>query len=82
MKWFLDNTLEIALAYLRGMALLLPAAALAALIAAIWAGRSEDMWRLVLTALLLLFIGGGAASIGFWFYGNEDWRPKRGKADG
>lgn len=81
MKWFLDNTLEVALAAVRGAALLLPGGSLALLVAAIWARDSGLMWRLVGTGSLLLVVGVAAAAVGFWFYGNEEWRPKRGNAD-
>lgn len=81
-KWFLDNTLEITLAYVRGVALVLPIAALVCFVAAIWAPEDGAWWRLLLTGGLLVFIAGGAATFGFWFYGNEEWRPKRGDADG
>lgn len=81
-KWFLDNSLEVALAYLRGVALLLPLAALVCFVASIWAREDGAWWRLLVTGGLLAFIGAGAGIISFYLYGNEDWRPKRGDADG
>lgn len=80
-KWFLDNTLEVATAYLRAVALLLPLGSVACFMAAIWAPDGGTAWRLVLSGLLLLFIGACAFSIGFYLYGNEEWRPKRGDAE-
>lgn len=73
-RWFLDNTLEVATAYLRVVALLLPLGALASFLAAIWAPDVATIWRLAVSGALLLFIGAVAGYIGFYLYGNEDWR--------
>lgn len=80
-KWFLDNTLEVATAYLRAVALLLPLGALVCFLAAIWAPDGGTTWRLILSGFLLVLIGGGAYAIGFYQFGNEEWRPKRGDAE-
>ena len=80
-RWFLDNTLEVALAVIRGAALLLPGGALGLYAASIWAGDAGTVWRLVGTGSLLLVVGVGAAAVGFYLYGNEEWRPRRGDAE-
>jgi uncharacterized membrane protein YfcA len=80
-KWFLDNSLEVALAYLRVLTLTLPLAALACFVASIWAREDGAWWRLLVTGGLLAFIGACAGVMSFYLYGNEDWRPKRGDAE-
>jgi hypothetical protein len=69
-KWFVDNTLDVALAYLRVLTLLSPLATVGCLYASIWTGD----WHWLASGLLAAFLGTCTGAISFYLWGNEDWR--------
>lgn len=78
-KWFVDNTLEVVIAYVRAVAICGPTAALVMLGCSIWV--PADRWELIASGALLLAVSSFAAYLGFYLFGNEEWRPKRGDAE-
>lgn len=77
LRSFLDNTLDIVIALSRVLAAAGVGAAFALSTAAIWA---PSHWpELLGTAALVLAAALGLGYLGFYTFGNEEWR--RGKAD-
>lgn len=75
---FLDNSLEIAIAVLRALAISCGVFLPAVVVGGIWA-HGVDWWRWLATVAAVILTGAGAGVLGFYTFGNEEWR--RGKAD-
>lgn len=76
---FLDSSLEISIAVFRASALISAVALPAVVLAGIWAvaaaGESWGPWLATVAAVVLF--GAGFGVLGFYVFGNEEWR--RGK---
>ncbi len=78
MKWFLDNTLEFVVLACRVLAAAGSGVAFGLVTAAIWI---PERWpSLIGTAALVTTAAIGLGYLGFYVWGNEDWR-RRGEAD-
>lgn len=70
---FLDNSLDIAIAVLRALALSCGIFLPAVVIGGIWA-EGLDWWRWAATVAAVILTGSGAGVLGFYTFGNEEWR--------
>jgi ABC-type Na+ efflux pump permease subunit len=78
LRTFLDNTLEISIAVFRAVALIAAVSLPAVIVAGIWQdGRDLAQWLATVAALVAF--GTGFGVLGFYVFGNEEWR--RGKTD-
>jgi len=69
---FNDRTLELVIALLRIVAMVGTLAALASVVAVIWTG--DGRW--VTTFGVSFGAGGACGFLGFWYWGNGEWRQR------
>lgn len=67
-----DNTLEVVIFGLRGLAMLCAVAALVSVLATIW--TADARWAA--TIAVCVIVGGAAGWLGFWTFGNQGWRDE------